>query len=78
MRANRIPVRIRLLNRIWNLEEKAFKTVPIGGGNPYHKCYFCGQSVPAISSYGHFSGCPVPGILKEIVHYRRLLEAAGG
>lgn len=26
-----------------------FPTVPIGGGNPYHKCASCGLSVPAIN-----------------------------
>lgn len=36
-----------------------FPTVPIGGGNPYHKCAYCGRSVPEINGDldKHGSGC---------------------
>ena len=32
---------------------------PIGGGNPYHCCAYCGNSVPAINGSldNHFTGC---------------------
>ena len=26
-----------------------FPTIPIGGSNPYHKCLYCGRSVPEIN-----------------------------
>lgn len=74
MKCNKIPVTVRLRNRIWNLEAKIDRHVPIGHGNPYYKCFYCGQSVPYIDIEGHYAGCPVPGMIKEVLHYRGLLR----
>lgn len=75
MKHNRVPVHVRLANRVAKLEGQ-LGTEPIGGGNPYHRCRLCGRSEPEISSRGHYKDCRHPGILKEIAHYRRLyLEA---
>ncbi len=56
------------------MEAKIDVTEPIGGGNPYSRCVYCGQSVPAISHSGHFKDCPEPGYVKQLAHYRKLLD----
>jgi len=36
-----------------------YSTVPIGGGNPYQKCVYCGRSQPEINGYlnRHLESC---------------------
>ena len=37
----------------------SFHTIPIGGSNPYYKCFDCHKSVPEInySLSGHYKHC---------------------
>lgn len=74
MKNNSVPVTTRLRRRISGLQGKLPQTVPIGGGNPYHKCSDCERSMPEISGSGHYQGCSLPGIEKEIEHYKRVLS----
>lgn len=73
MKANHIPRKERLENRIQKLEYKVGERVPIGKPNPYWMCKYCEQSEPAISYAGHYKGCPEPGWIKEIAYYKSLL-----
>lgn len=79
MRTNHIPAAERLERRLAGFMHKISEfSVPIGGGNPYHKCRHCGISIPAliVPDGKHFDGCPVPGWAKEMVYYQGLLLAA--
>ena len=74
MKANNVPRKERIENRIRNLETKlGYPWEPIGGGNPYMMCVGCGKSMPASTYEGHYPGCWVKGVEKEIEYYKGLL-----
>jgi len=74
MKTNHIPVQVRLKNRIAKLYAAlGDETEPIGKPNPYHRCSGCKRSIPDISINGHFKGCRVVGIKKEIAYYKALM-----
>lgn len=77
MKANRVPVTERLHSRIMKLEIKEDNAwVRIGGGNPYRQCRYCRVTNVEVTYNGHFSGCEIKGIYKEIQHYKNLLKQA--
>lgn len=76
MKQNRIPVIQRLQTRIAGLSCRVSEfSKPIGGGNPYHECRYCGISIPELCTTNgrHHQGCQVPGWAGEIIHYNELL-----
>lgn len=76
MKANRIPIKQRLENRIRKLyyRYEDSRSPSPSPGNPYWYCKGCGKHDPEISISGHGKHCPFKGILKEIQHYKTLLE----
>ena len=75
MKNNNIPRKTRIQNHINILRYKLdveYAPVPYGGKNPYYYCKSCGRSMIEVSYAGHYKGCKVPGIEKEIKFYERL------
>ena len=77
MRANHIPVEVRLENRIAKLRQREDENhvKSPSKGNPYWCCKVCGIHDPELSIRRgkHFHGCRAGGIPKEIAHYTALL-----
>ncbi len=76
MKTNHIPVADRLRRRIDNLNAKIDHGEYWSRKRFYPKCKFCG--ITNVSSNmrdgAHNPGCHIPGMLKEIAYYRRLLR----
>lgn len=78
MKANHIPAKERLQQRIAKLEYSSDEAhVPShsrSSGNPYYMCKHCHIHDPELSIQGdHRVGCPLRGVKKQIAHYQRLL-----
>ncbi len=54
--------------------DDGYPTRPIGGGNPYHCCAYCGRSVPSINGDldNHFDGCEYVKVKKLELEVERL------
>lgn len=79
MKGNHRPQKDRILGRLLKLNQrypKDYPNEPIGGGNPYYRCSFCGRSDPEINmrEEGHSQGCEWVSGRRETRHYLRLLK----
>lgn len=75
MKDNHIPAKDRIRQRIIKMEIKEDSAwVKIGGGNPYLKCKYCQVTNVQESLTGHYHGCPLKGIDKQIAYFKKLLE----
>lgn len=76
MRSNNVPRKQRIQNHINTLQYKLdieYSPIPYGGSNPYHYCAGCGRSIIETTYKGHYKGCKVQGIKREIEYYEKLL-----
>lgn len=75
MKANHIPVRVRLTQRVKKLElreESCWRRVQ---GNPYLLCKHCFVSeVEESMGHKHGVGCPMRGLDKQIKYFKKLLQ----
>jgi hypothetical protein len=77
MKSNNIPRSQRIQNHIDILKYKLnteYSSKPYGKGNHYYYCSSCNRSMVEVSYDGHYKGCKIPGIKKEIEYYERLLN----
>jgi hypothetical protein len=76
MRANHIPLKVRLQNRMdkmqARLDAEIFRKVR---GSFYEKCIHCGRDIISVNMYGHFSTCRVKSWEGELAYYKAMLEA---
>lgn len=81
MKANRIPLSIRLQRRIegleWRLLQSRERMDKIHGshGNPYWGCKGCGRADPQLSYDGHAHSCRFKSLEGEIRYYRNQLAS---
>lgn len=78
MKSNHVPVTERLQTRI----DKLYAKIQYGDywtrKRFYPQCMHCGITNIScnMNDGGHYPGCPIPGLIKEIKYYESLLKAA--
>lgn len=76
MKTNHIPVIERLHNKIAKLQSKLENGIISTRKRFYSFCKYCDRDIISINMYGHYDGCQLRGIDKQIVYYKGLLETS--